>query len=483
MKSEYENIVERLFKSWSNESVANLIPIAASGSNRKYYRLVGKSVTAIAVYNPDRKENNAFISLVDHFYKKGLSVPKIYSSDLNNNIYLQEDLGDLTLFDLLQEERSADSIPSKIIEYYKQSLSLLPKFQIEAADDLDYSVCYPRAEFDKQAMMWDLNYFKYYFIKLAGIQFDEQKLEDDFNKFTNFLLQTDTENFVYRDFQSRNIMIKDDRLFFIDFQGGRKGALQYDVASLLFSSKSNIPKELRDELLEHYLTEVNKYKKVHAEEFKKYYHGYALLRILQAMGAYGYRGFYERKDHFLKSIPYALKTLRWLVNYGDIEVKLPELFAVLNNIIDSEYLSQFTDKSDGEKLKVTIRSFSYKKGIPYDTSGNGGGFVFDCRAVHNPGRYPEYKLLTGIDEPVKEFLEKQSNVKDFLNNIFSIVDTHVKVYQSRNFKNLMINFGCTGGQHRSVYCAEALTEHLKNKFDIDIDLKHIELENNPAFTK
>lgn len=471
MNTDLENQLNQLFKTWSTENAIKIIPLPKSGSNRTYFRLIGKSASAIAVLNKDQKENKAFISFAKTFFAANLPVPQILAEDLDNNIYLQEDLGDQSLFDLLLKE----GYTSKVEDHYKEALSTLPKFQIEAADKIDYSVCYPRDKFDEQSVLWDLNYFKYYFLKLADFQFDEQTLENDFHTLAKYLTEPDTNYFMYRDFQSRNIMIKDNELYFIDFQGGRKGALQYDVASLLWSARANIPFEKREELLEYYLNEVVQYSKINQAEFKEYYYGYVLIRILQTLGAYGFRGFYERKDHFLKSIPYAIDNLEWLIENEKINIKADELLFALAKIVKSDLRSMFTE-TESDKLKVTITSFSYRQGIPYDSSGNGGGFVFDCRALHNPGRYPEYKMLTGKDENVIRFLEANSNVEKFLDSVKKLVMNSIKKYQERGFTNLMINFGCTGGQHRSVYCAERLANYLNLKPELEVSLIHSELE-------
>ena len=386
--------------------------------------------------------------------------------------YLQEDLGNTTLFDFINTTRENEGFSSEIVNEYKKVLRELPRIQLVAGKDIDYSVCYPREAFDKQSMMWDLNYFKYYFLKLAKIPFDEQALEDDFQAFSNYLLAVDNNAFLYRDFQSRNVMLKDGKVYFIDYQGGRKGALQYDLASLLYDAKANIPEAEREELLEFYLEELSKYKLIDREKFKSLFGGYVLIRIMQAMGAYGFRGFYEKKEHFLKSIPFALKNLETLLAKNTIQVKLPELFKVLKAVTESVFLKTISPSND--RLTVRISSFSYKKGIPNDPSGNGGGFVFDCRAIHNPGRYEEFKHLTGKDPQVQKFLEEKSTMADFMSSVLILVKQSVEVYISRGFSHLCVNFGCTGGQHRSVYAAEKLAEYLRNNYPVTVVLQHIE---------
>jgi len=328
-------------------------------------------------------------------------------------------------------------------------------------------------------MLWDLSYFKYYFLKLAKISFDEQKLEDDFQTFCDFLLQTDCNYFLYRDFQSRNIMVYENHPFFIDYQGGRKGALQYDIASLLYDAKADIPQGVRNQLLEYYIESLKKYIPVNEKEFTEYYYGYVIIRIMQALGAYGFRGFYEKKEHFLQSIPYALDNLKWLLENTTIPVKLPTLMNVLQKLSQSEGLRQLGKKV--YSLKVLITSFSYKNGIPVDDSGHGGGFVFDCRSLHNPGRYEEYKTLSGKDKEVIDFLKKEPTVYEFMNHVYGLVDKSIENYQKRGFTHLQINFGCTGGQHRSVFCANLLEEHLKMKLNVETELHHTVLEQiNPT---
>jgi len=462
----------RLFESYFKEEVTFFELLPASGSYREYARIKSINHQVIGAYNQDIKENRAFLEFSTHFRNKNIPVPQIYAVNSNMDCYLQEDLGNTTLFDFISTTRENEGFSTEIVEEYKKVLRELPRIQLIAGKDIDYSVCYPREAFDKQSMMWDLNYFKYYFLKLAKIPFDEQALEDDFQSFSNYLLAVDNNAFLYRDFQSRNVMLKDGKVYFIDYQGGRKGALQYDLASLLYDAKANIPEANREELLEFYLDELGKYKKVEREKFKDLLGGYVLIRIMQAMGAYGFRGFYEKKEHFLKSIPFALKNLEMLLAKNTIQVKLPELLKVLKAVTESVFLK--TISPSNERLTVRISSFSYKKGIPNDPSGNGGGFVFDCRAIHNPGRYIEFKHLTGKDPLVQKFLEEKSTMRDFISTAQVLVTQSVEVYISRGFTHLCVSFGCTGGQHRSVYAAEKLAEYLRNNYPVTVVLQHVE---------
>jgi aminoglycoside/choline kinase family phosphotransferase len=461
-----------LFESHFKEEVTFFEQLPASGSYREYARMKSANHQVIGAHNQDIKENQAFLEFSAHFRNKKIPVPHIYAVNANMESYLQEDLGNTTLFDFLSRTRETEGFSVKIVNEYKKVLRQLPRIQLVAGKDIDYSYCYPRDAFDKQSMMWDLNYFKYYFLKLAKIPFDEQALEDDFQTFSDYLLAVDNNAFLYRDFQSRNVMLKDGEVYFIDYQGGRKGALQYDLASLLYDAKANIPEAEREELLEFYLDELSQYKHIDREKFKSLFGGYVLIRIMQAMGAYGFRGFYEKKEHFLKSIPFALKNLETLLARNTIQAKLPELFKVLKAVTESEFLKSISPVSD--RLTVRISSFSYKKGIPKDPSGNGGGFVFDCRAIHNPGKYAEYKHLTGKDPQVQQFLEEKSTMADFLEPVFKLVSHSVEVYSLRGFSHLCVNFGCTGGQHRSVYAAEKLAEYLKNNYPVEVVLQHVE---------
>lgn len=475
MNTSEKNEIIQLFENHFNEKVETFELLPPSGSYREYCRLANTNRSVIGALNTDVKENTAFLSFTNHFFYKGVRVPEVYavSSDLKK--YLQEDLGSTTLFEYLSKTRETEGFSTNIINKYKQVLEALPKIQIIAGKDIDYSVCYPREAFDKQSMMWDLNYFKYYFLKLAKIHFDEQALEDDFQLFSNYLLSASSNYFLYRDFQSRNVMLKNGEVYFIDYQGGRLGALQYDLASLLYDGKADIPESVRQQLYDYYISELKKLMKVDEERFAGYFKGFVLIRIMQAMGAYGFRGFYEKKEHFLKSIPYALKNLEVLLADLNLPVKLPELVSVLKQLTQSEVLKEIGKQNSN--LTVRVSSFSYKKGIPEDPSGNGGGHVFDCRAINNPGRYDEYKKLSGKDLPVQEFLEQNSEIRMFLDAVKILVEQSVKVYLERGFTHLSVSFGCTGGQHRSVYSAEKISDFLKNNYPVNVVLNHREQEN------
>ncbi len=466
-----EELLKDLFEKWSNETTLTINKLPQSGSNREYFRIKSENKFAIGVFNNDYKENVAFIEFSKHFKKQGLNVPEIYNENLKYNIYLQEDLGYETLFSILEKNRNKEDYTEILSKYTIKVVQELPKFQYKAHQGLDYSNAYPREAFDKQSMQWDLSYFKYYFLKLAGISFDEQELENDFQALIEYLTNVDSNYFLFRDFQTRNIMIKNDEPWFIDYQGGRKGALQYDLASFLYDAKANIPQYLKEELIDIYIKSAKEYFEIDEELFKKQFYPFVLIRIMQAMGAYGFRGFYENKSHFLKSIPFAINNLKWILDNIKLDVEIPHLIKALRNITNSEKLKNIAKSS---VLSVSINSFSYKKGIPQDTSGNGGGFVFDCRWIHNPGRYEPYKKLNGRDQPVIDFLDKEIDMEIHLNSVYTLVDRSVERFIDRDFTHLMVNFGCTGGQHRSVYSAEHLAQHLKEKFDVKVRVNHIE---------
>lgn len=473
MKNE-ESEIRNLYRSWKGDEPGKITFLPESGSYRKYYRLEGMQEPVLGVFNDDRKENDAFVSFSETFSSHGLPVPQVYKKDSSGQVYLLSDLGNLTLFSHLSMNRKDnEDFPEEMITIYRKVIDFLPLFQVVAGKDIDYEKCYPRQVFDSQSMMWDLNYFKYHFLKLAKVPFDEQKLEDDFQSLVHFLLDAGSEHFMYRDFQSRNIMLVNGDPWFIDFQGGRRGPPQYDIASLLYDAKASLPESVREQLLEYYLGVLEKYSPVDRESFRQYYYGFVLIRILQALGAYGFRGYFENKPHFLKSIPFAVKNLGRLLEREFLPLPLPALRKVLEEIIANPAFHEIPVTAS--TLVVRVSSFSYKSGIPSDESGNGGGFVFDCRALPNPGRYEEYQSLTGNDPQVITFLEKEPEVGEFLNHACSLVDQSIRAYIGRGFTSLSVSFGCTGGQHRSVYCAGELAKHIVSKFGVTVELNHTRL--------
>src|ERR1700687_997993 len=462
------DVLNRLFEEHFHWPVKRIQPLQGErgGAARKIIRLSNERSSAIGILYGVREENAAFLEFSRHFRKHGLPVPEIYAQDLDHGAYLEEDFGDTSLFELLSQHRKGEKIAPPVVEAYRKVIATLPRFQIEAGRDLNYKVCYPRGSFDRQSISWDLNYFKYYFLRLAGIPFSEQALEDDFSRLTKFLLSAGRDYFLYRDFQSRNIMLRQGQPFFLDYQGGRKGALQYDVASLLYDAKADLPPELRQQLLDHYLDTLAGFVDLKRDAFLQHYYAYVYIRIMQALGAYRFRGFYERKVHFLQSVPYALKNLRWLLHNVTLPGALPRLLDAFTSMVASEKLQSLA--SDADNLVVRIFSFSFHRGLPKDESGNGGGFIFDGRSLPNPGREERFKILTGRDAPVIDYLNQQESVHQFLASVMSLVDASVSSYRQRGFKNLMVSFGCTGGQHRSVYLAEQLAKHFRATNGVEV---------------
>ena len=472
MKVQPEINISELYKIWCGHSPEKIQAIAASGSPRKYFRLERNTESVVGAYNPDLKENEAFLSFTKHFHKLGLNVPKLLYNDNDGGAYLMSDLGDQSLFELISTRQKKEEIPDELVQKLTETIRILPYFQVEGAKGIDWSVCYPRDRFDAQSMMWDLNYFKYYILKTSGITFNEQLLENDFRHFAEFLSQAGNEYFMYRDFQSRNVMLKDGKPYFIDYQGGRKGPLQYDLASFLYQVKAHFPEDIRNFLIREYLDELTRVAEIDEDVFMKYYYPIVYLRLFQVLGAYGFRGLFEKRPHFADSLEPALASLARLLNLHPLEPELTELKSTLRKLTQSsKYLPVHHQKSD---LTITINSFSYKKGLPKDNSGHGGGFIFDCRALPNPGRLEEYKEQNGRDKGVMAYLTRYREVDKFLHNVFEISDSAVENYIERNFSNMSFSFGCTGGQHRSVYCADKLAEHLSRKYVINVKLHHRE---------
>ena len=448
----------------------SIVPLTGSASNRKYYRLSGAGNSCIGVVGTDARENEAFLEIAGHFRDKGINVPEVYAVSEDRLVYIQEDLGNEVLFDMLAMACKTGEGMDRVEALLCKTMSMLPKIQFEGADGLDFSVCYPQPSFDRRMVMFDLNYFKYCFLKPSGVEFNEVRLQEDFERFADELMKDDSDTFLYRDFNARNVMVKDGDPYFIDFQGGRRGPIYYDVASFIWQARARYPERLKQKMLKSYLESLASYVPVDRAFFEERLRLFRLFRMLQVLGAYGFRGLIEHKAQFVVSIPPAMADLRKLLETPFAEY--PYLQEVLEKMAS---LERFAGLCDDGKLEVKVYSFSFKKGIPQDMSGNGGGYVFDCRSIHNPGRYEPYKKLTGRDEPVIRFLEDDGEIIGFLEHVYGAVDPHVETYSRRGFTSLMVSFGCTGGQHRSVYCAEHLARHLAEKYpDIRVRLIHRE---------
>ncbi len=469
-KPDIITLLKDAFVNWSGKEPSSFLPLPVSGSGRQYFRFRFDQRTVIGVWSENNAENAAFIHFTEHFRSLGLNVPELYYKDLKNHLYLIEDLGDETLYSFIMKNQEGKSISDQVISHYRSALKHLIRFQLDGKEGLDFSLCIPRPVFDKQSILWDLQYFKYYVLKLFNIPFDEQKLEDDFNLMTDVLLSVEYDYFMYRDFQSRNILIRDGELYFVDYQGGRKGPLQYDLASLLFEARINLPPEIREELIDFYINELSQRIKVDTGKFREYLYLFVFLRVLQVLAAYGLRGYVQNKSIFLRSYPFAVDNLEWLLNNKRIKLDTTELLLIAEKILGITEIREKHD--DSGPLNVYINSFSYKYGVPKDYSGHGGGFVFDCRVLPNPGRYTEYKDMTGLDEPVIRFLEQYHEVEEFLEYVRNIIDISIRDYLQRGMNRLMISFGCTGGQHRSVYCAEKIAEYISEKYNLITILVH-----------
>lgn len=466
--------VRNLYLNWKGvePSAVDVLPI--SGSERRYFRVHGEDGSVIGTYGANIKENEAFIYFSRAFTTKNLPVPEIFAVSDDRMYYLQEDFGDVSLLNRLESEGFSE----EVYDLFRKSLQQLAALQVKGDQGLDYNKCLTNKEFGKEAIMADLLYFKYYFLDALRKPYDKQKLIRDFEAISNYLTHTEYKYFMFRDFQSRNIFIEEDNsVHFIDYQGGMKGAPQYDVASLLWQARANLPEEWKERLLQDYMEAFEKLTGSPLDKvvFRSQYNGYVLIRLLQVLGAYGFRGLFERKAQFLTAIPLGLRNLREFFGNQSLGIAVPEFRKVLNICVSDEVVSEFTptQATEATPLVVKISSFSYRRGCPQDETSNGGGFVFDCRGILNPGRIQEYKTLHGRDKAVKDFLEQQTRMMNFLNSVFDIVDMTVEEYINRGFESLMVSFGCTGGQHRSVYAADALARHLRNKFKVKIQLNHM----------
>ncbi len=476
MQQGFEHILTSL-QSWQPNVTMSLETLRQAGSNRQYFRVLLKDKSYILTNNPGNiPENNAFIAFTKHFHAKGIHVPSIEYVEPDQSFYVQSDLGDISLFDIMQKEGFSERV--KLL--FKKTCDALARLQVKGGEGLDYANCIATRSFDKQAIYSDLLYFLYYFVRALDLPYDKNLLLNDFELLSSYLTQEEHHFFMHRDCQSRNVMIKDGEAYFIDYQGGMQGALQYDIASLLWQARAQMPCDWREELVGYYFDQVNSlmHGKLNKSEFMNNYDGFVLIRMLQTLGAYGFRGLFERKQHFIASIPYALKNLKWFLENKGLPLRLPALKKVLNAIVADDVLLKFeTITATAEsKLKIKVNSFSYRKGIPTDEFGNGGGFVFDCRGILNPGRIEEYKTLTGRDKPVQEFLIHKTDMPSFLQHVYGLVGISVEDYLKRGFEGLTVSFGCTGGQHRSVFAADSLTAFLKEKYKVNVEVCHVEQE-------
>ncbi|MBQ3439301.1 MAG: phosphotransferase [Bacteroidales bacterium] len=500
--------LESLFEKFTGAAPVSVVPLTGSASHRRYYRMTGADGrTLIGVEGTDADENRAFLTIDRHFASKGIRVPTVLAED--GLYYLQEDLGSVILYDALADGRSRGAYSPDEVALLRKTMAALPKIQVEGAQGLDFSVCYPQPSFDGRMVDFDLNYFKYDYLKITGLEFNEVRLQDDFDHLKADLLAEPSDTFLYRDFNARNVMLVDGEPWFIDFQGGRRGPIYYDVASFLWQARARYPETLREELLQVYLDALRAYGPVDETHFRERLRLFILFRMLQVLGCYGYRGLWERKQAFIDSIPPALDIVRNLLPFkaypyltevltglcGGVPeegVFFPEPVATLGHIrgrgplarngtvggTEQSSIAEGSGKNtpSGERtpLTVTVYSFSFKKGIPEDASGNGGGYVFDCRSVHNPGKYERFKQLTGLDAPVIEFLEQDGEILRFLDHVYALVDAHVERFLERGFTHLQVSFGCTGGQHRSAYSAQHLAEHLIAQYPVRVHLIHRE---------
>lgn len=497
-----------LYTEWAGAEPAGVEKLPVQGSNRAYYRLTdADGMSVVGCVGTSRDENHAFIYLARHFAKRRIPVPKMLAVSGDELRYLQEDLGKQSLFDAIHGGREAGGrYNQREKRLLVSAIRELPNIQLRGARGLDWSNCYPQPEFDIDSVLFDLNYFKYCFLRPTELDFHELKLEANFRLFAKDLTSEPMDSFLYRDFQARNIMLDaNDHPYFIDFQGGRKGPFYYDLASFLWQASAKYSFKLRRELVYEYYDALKNYTEVPSvRHFVNRLSLFVLFRTLQVLGAYGFRGYFERKKHFLDSIPPAIQNLRDVLKMGEKVFPYPYMLEMLRRLTELPRFAQLeqpaVNRADGFRitaqniyrahpqdgpatyskydgkgpLVVRVYSFSYRKGIPEDPSGNGGGYVFDCRSTHNPGRYEPYKKLTGLDEPVIRFLEDDGEILQFLESVYRLADHHVKRYIQRGFTSLMFSFGCTGGQHRSVYSAQHLAEHLHNKFGVEVIVNHRE---------
>jgi len=471
------NHIKNLYQTIHSTPWDQIHKIPQSGGDRIYFRIMQGEQSWIATYNLNIKENETFIYFAAHFSAKNMPVPKVLAISEDKSIYIQSDLGNVSLLEVLEKEGKTE----KVYSLFQKSLKALAKLQVQGGQGLDYTHCLTSKEFGKHSILTDLLYYKYYFLDTLQYPYDKQALIDEFELLSDRLASKELNHFLFRDFQSRNIIVNNDEVYFIDFQGGMQGGLSYDVASLLWQAKAELSNEWKEKLVDYYISEVQQLLPTPMDEvkFKNQYNGFVLLRLLQVLGAYGFRGLFERKAHFLTSIPLGLRNLKSFLDVSPINTESPVFASILHWMVSDAVVARFTPPVATEKtpLVITINSFSYKKGLPTDATDNGGGFIFDMRGILNPGRFDDYKKLSGQDKPVQDFLEQRTKMNTFLNSVWDLIDITVENYLERGFESLQINFGCTGGQHRSVFAAEQTARHLKNKYKVKLELEHTNKDN------
>ncbi len=475
-------VLSRLFKQRFGEEPTEIVPVGAHASQRRIVRLRGTARSVVGVFHNIREENRAFIEFTRHFRSFGLPVPEILAEDRDGLAYLQEDLGEVTLYDRYRELTKSHGLggefPVALEKLFSEAVTVLPRFQIEAGRTLDFSLCYPSRAYDRNAMLWDMHYFRDSFLIRTKVPFEGTQLENDFQRFAEYLCSVESSYFVYRDFQSRNIMVHNDKLYFIDYQSGKKGALHYDIATILYQSKAPLPSALRQKLLSQYIEQASKLVKIDCSEFERQFRYFVLIQLMHRFGTYGRQGLEYGKRYFIESIPLAVDNLKEFLGSFESVLKLPAIRRVLEEIVarrDALVVGRIPPSGDAIPLTINITSFSYKKGVPQDTSVHGGGFIFDCRCVLNPGREQEYKEKSGLDPEVAQFIDKLDGGARFRKASFALVDQAIESYMARGFSNLMVAFGCTGGQHRSVYFSETLARYLRERGDVQVTVIHRDL--------
>ena len=465
-------ILEKLCEEHFEKKAESVEALAVSGSDRRYYRIISGKTSAIATYNTNVAENNTFFYFTELFRKHQVNVPEVYKISKDRRAYLQQDLGKVSLFDLIIK----DGYTEPVRKLYHKALAQLARVQWIAGREADYKQCFASKQFDEKAIMADLLYFKYYFADLQNIAYDRSGLISEMELLSKDLGRVQPQTLMFRDFQSRNIMVHEGKIFFIDFQGSMQGPPQYDIASLLWQARAQLPGAWKEDLLNGYISSLNDLHVPRMDEihFRRGYVQFVLVRLLQVLGSYGFRGLLQHKAHFITSIGPALKNLQQFLDDHPQTPSYPELRSLLEKISSPEMQDRYTTTSTTEKPKlvVEINSFSYKSGIPKSSGSNGGGYVFDCRGILNPGRYAAYKYHTGNDEMVRQFLERETRMPDFMNYVYSLVSINVEDYISRGFDQLSVSFGCTGGQHRSVYAANQLANYLQTRFNLDVVVTH-----------